>query len=139
MRNPKGSGNRSTEPYRVLENASQTQKGSETDIQTQKGSNLKESGTRNAEPERVWKPERGTLQGSGKRKTKTRKTAYPTRVRVFIERTQKGSETDIQTQKGSEIDIQTQKGSGADIQTQKGSGKPECRSFKGSGNRNAKP
>jgi hypothetical protein len=74
MRNPKGSGNRSTEPYRVLENASQTQKGSETDIQTQKGSNLKESGTRNAEPERVWKPERGTLQGSGKRKTKTRKT-----------------------------------------------------------------
>jgi hypothetical protein len=73
MRNPKGSGNRSTEPYRVLENASQTQKGSETDIQTQRGSNLKESGTRNAEPERAWKTERGTLQGSGKRKTKTKK------------------------------------------------------------------
>jgi hypothetical protein len=73
MRNPKGSGNRSTEPYRVLENASQTQKGSETDIQTQRGSNLKESGTRNAEPERAWKTERGTLQGSGKRKTKKKK------------------------------------------------------------------
>ena len=46
---------------------------------------------------------------------------YPTRVRVFIERTQKGSETDIQTQKASEIGIQAQKGSGTDIQTQKGS------------------
>ena len=47
--------------------ASQTLKGSETDIQTQRGSNLKGSGTRNAEPERVWKPEHRTLQGSGKR------------------------------------------------------------------------